>query len=94
MCIRDSTIKRIRKTLFFGACWLLFMHWVDMFYVIQPVLTHNEGGVDATFHLLDVTTFLGIGGVFLAVIAKKLCSNPLIPTGDPRLSESLTFENL
>jgi hypothetical protein len=92
--LMSRTVKRIRKSLFLGACWLLFMHWVDMFYIIQPVLTHNEGGQDASFHFLDITTFIGIGGVFLAVVLKKLCSKPLIPTGDPRLTESLTFENV
>jgi hypothetical protein len=92
--LMSRTVKRIRKSLFLGSCWLLFMHWVDMFYIIQPVLTHNEGGQDASFHFLDITTFIGIGGVFLAVVLKKLCSKPLIPTGDPRLTESLTFENV
>jgi hypothetical protein len=92
--LMPRTIKRARKTLFIGACWMLFIHWVDMYYVIQPVLTHNRGGQDASFHLLDLTTFIGIGGVFVAVFAKRLTKYPLIPLGDPRLGESLTFENM
>jgi hypothetical protein len=88
------TLKRIRKTLFFGACWMLFIHWVDLYYVIQPVMSHNNHSHDASLHILDLTTFIGIGGIFLAVFAKRLLNSPLIPLGDPRLAESLRFENM
>jgi len=92
--LMSRTVKRVRKALLFGACWMLFIHWVDMYYVIQPVLTHNQGGQDAGIHLLDLTTFIGIGGIFIAAFAKKLTSHPLIPLRDPRLGESLSFENV
>ena len=50
-------------------------------------------GHGVAFHLADLTTFVGIGGVFIAVFARKLLSKPVVPVGDPRLTESLAFEN-
>ena len=88
------TVKRIRITLLLGAIWMLIMHWIDLFYIIQPVMTHHHGHEGATFHVLDVTTFLGIGGIVLAVFGWRLAQRPMVPTGDPRLAESLAFENV
>ncbi|MCB9728660.1 MAG: hypothetical protein H6744_16585 [Deltaproteobacteria bacterium] len=87
-------IKRNRKTLAIGALWMLMMHWVDMYWVIQPPLAHHHGGHGASLSVLDLTTFIGIGGIFLAVYAWRMRSKALVPVGDPRLAESLAFENL
>ncbi|MGM0577295.1 MAG: quinol:cytochrome C oxidoreductase [Myxococcota bacterium] len=86
-------IKRKRKTLAAGAIWMLLMHWVDMYWLVQPVMTHHHGEHGASFHLLDITTFLGIGGLVVAVFAWRLRAKALVPVGDPRLAESLAFEN-
>ena len=43
--------------------------------------------------LADVTTFLGIGGLVLAVFTWATCKNALVPTKDPRLLESINHEN-
>jgi hypothetical protein len=45
------------------------------------------------FSILDVTTFLGIGGFTLGVFFYYTQAYPLVPTGDPRLQESITHEN-
>ena len=54
-------------------------------------ICHGHG-----FHLglLDVTTFLGIGGLFVSVFSRLLARHALIPVKDPRLPESLAFENM
>ena len=45
-------------------------------------------------HLLDLTCLIGIGGLFIAGTAYRLRACNLVPTGDPRLDESLAFENM
>jgi hypothetical protein len=87
-------IKRNTKTLAIGALWMLLMHWVDMYWIVQPPLDHHHGGHGASLSLLDLTTFVGIGGIFLAVYAWRMRAKALVPVGDPRLAESLAFENL
>jgi hypothetical protein len=43
---------------------------------------------------VDVAALLAIGGVFLGAFGWLLVTSPLVPAGDPRLSESLAFENV
>ncbi len=81
--------KRRRGVLVTVAIWILFMHWVDLYYVVMPHA--SEGRVP--LGLLDLTTFLGIGGIWVAAFAHRLRDRALVPTKDPRLADSLTFEN-
>jgi len=81
--------KRKAATLVIGAVWLLIMHWVDVFYLVMP----NARPDGMPFRLMDLACFVGIGGLFLAVVFWRLGRTNLIPVNDPRLSEALSFEN-
>jgi hypothetical protein len=52
--------------------------------------------LDGKFHLslIEVSLFLGIGGVFVAVVLRKAAHDSLRPVHDPRLADSLAFENI
>jgi len=92
-------IKRRRATLAAGAVLLLVAHYVDMYWLIQPFLDyHHHAHHGVPMHgphwsLLDLTTFVGIGGVTLAVFVWALARRAVVPVGDPRIGESLAFEN-
>jgi hypothetical protein len=45
------------------------------------------------FNIMSLTAVIGIFGLFFAVFAYQLNRDPLVPVKDPRLSESLAFEN-
>ncbi|MHC5025118.1 MAG: hypothetical protein ACYTGG_14640 [Planctomycetota bacterium] len=45
-------------------------------------------------HLLDLLCLVGLVGVTTALTARRLGTCSLIPAGDPRLPESLAFENV
>ena len=47
----------------------------------------------ARFGVLDVFVYLGIAGLYSAVLTWRLGRASLVPEGDPRLKESLAFEN-
>jgi hypothetical protein len=81
--------KRRSVSLVAGACWLLFMHWIDIFYLVMPT-SRPEGN---PFRLADLLCFVGLGGIFLAVVFWRMGQSNLIPVRDPRLAESLSFEN-
>jgi hypothetical protein len=83
------TIKRHPALLAVGASWLLLMHGVDLYWLVMPSL-HPEG---VALGSLDIATFLAVGGFFVAVVSWLMLGSPLVPVGDPRLSESLSFEN-
>lgn len=87
--LMPRTIKRNRTLLLVGAVWMLAMHLWDVFWLVMPNL-HRE----MTFSLLDLTSLLGVGGVFLATAGWLLGRGSLVPSRDPRLVESLAFENI
>ncbi len=85
---RDA--KRRRRILGATAIWMLFIHYVDLYWLVVPA-------VDPTrfqFHVQDLIVFVGLGGVFLAFLIHVTMGAPLVPTKDPRLAESLSFENV
>jgi len=92
-------VKRNAWTLGIIASWILFMEFVDMYWVIQPVLAHHHamasGDHHMTMHLgpLDALTLVGVLGVFLAAFGWALGRKALIPVKDPRIAESIKFEN-
>ncbi|HVS15166.1 MAG TPA: hypothetical protein VMV46_14655 [Thermoanaerobaculia bacterium] len=83
-------IKRRPPLLLAGAVWMLLMHLLDLYWLVMPNL-HAEG---VRLSLLDLTCLVAVGGLFLAVLGALLRSAALVPIRDPRLVESLSFENL
>lgn len=86
-------VKRNRAALGFWAGYLLVMHWIDLYWYVMPQL-RPEDTHSAPFHVLDVTSFLGIGGIFLAAVAFMGKKRSLVAVKDPRLTEALSFENV
>jgi hypothetical protein len=84
------TIKRKPALLAVGAAWMLAMHLVDIYWLVMPAL-HPEG---VAISLLDVAAFLAVGGFFVGAVTWMMQGSPLVPVGDPRLPESLSFENV
>jgi hypothetical protein len=83
-------MKRSRKALTALACWMLFMHYVDLYYLIIPNNLAAHG-----FHpsIVDLLAFVGVGGFFAAMLGWRLMRAAAVPVQDPRLPESLAFEN-
>ncbi|HBL31629.1 MAG TPA: quinol:cytochrome C oxidoreductase [Acidobacteria bacterium] len=84
------TIKRNATALRLAALWLLAMHLLDLHWLVMPNL-HPAGMAPG---LLDALTLIGCCGVFLAAFGGALKRRALVPLRDPRLPESLTFENV
>ena len=82
--------KRNPKALAALSLWLLAMHLLDLYWLVMPKL-HPVGLVPS---LLDATALIGCCGVFLAAFGGALKRQALVPLRDPRLPESLTFENV
>ncbi|MEW5741789.1 MAG: quinol:cytochrome C oxidoreductase [Myxococcota bacterium] len=89
-------VKRARWPLALGACWMLLMHLLDMYWLILPNYgTHGEGEHHAHLALswLDFAAILGMAGAFLAAFGFLLKKNKVLAINDPRLPESLAHEN-
>lgn len=88
--LMPRAVKRSPGLLVLAAVWQLFMHFLDLHWAVMPVL-HHEG---VRLGLVDVGALCAVGGVFLAAIGWISSRRALVPLRDPRLSESLSFENV
>jgi hypothetical protein len=59
-----------------------------MYWLVMPEL---DGAVH--FGLVEILCFIGIGGICMATMMRLLSKHALRPVHDPRVMESLAFEN-
>ncbi len=88
--LMGRAVKRRNATLAVGGAWLLAMHYVDLYWQVMPTL--HPAGVSPS--LLDFAALLAVGGCFVAAVSWLMRKQALVPIRDPRLSESLAFENV
>jgi hypothetical protein len=88
--LMGRSVKRRGSTLAAGGAWLLVMHYLDLYWQVMPTL-HPEGFRPS---VLDVAALLAIGGCFVAAASWLMRRQALVPLRDPRLAESLAFENV
>lgn len=77
--------KRNPSILKFMAIWILVMHFIELYWVVMPILHHH--GV--TINWMDITSFIGLGGIFLYLFFHRFSKQAMIPVNDPKLMESL-----
>ena len=65
------------------------MCYIDIFWLIQPNFQHHG----PHFGLGDAGALLFIGGLLFFAFQRKMSKQNLIPAGDPRLPECLTYSN-
>jgi hypothetical protein len=86
-------VKRALPLLMVAAAWLVFMHYVDIWWVVMP---HLDGatplGSPATL-TMQVCLAAGMLAIFLGAALLKARGVAMVPKGDPRLAESVRFEN-
>jgi hypothetical protein len=71
------------------SVWVLCMHYLDLYWLIIP--NFSEAG--PTFGVMDLVTFVLFASLFLAIIITLIKKRNIIPVRDPRLEESLNYEN-
>jgi hypothetical protein len=80
-------LKRDPRRLAWMALWLLLVHWVDLYWVIMPVL--HEAGPRPS--LWDLTAFAGVGGIAVAFVLWRMHGVAAVPLRDPYLADSLRY---
>jgi len=79
--------KRDPRRLARVAVWLLFVHWVDVYWLVMPHL--NAGG--PSFGLVDLAAWVGVGGAAAAFLIFRMRAAPSVPVRDPYLDDSLRY---
>ena len=79
-------LKRNFKLLASIAVFIMFMRFVDLFWVVTPEFAQGGG-----FHIsfLDFAAPIGIGGIWLWRFLSELEKRPLIPLHDPNVEGTL-----
>lgn len=80
-------LKRRPKALALVGLWLMFVNFVDLYWLVVPTLSPMA----PTFHWSLVTAFLGVGGVAIAFTIWRLRGYYTIPVKDPFLAVSLRY---
>jgi hypothetical protein len=83
-------VKRRPALLAFWAAWLLAFHWLDLYWLVMP----NVSVDSLPLGPLDLALLAGLGCLYLAGVLHTIGHHALIPIQDPRLAESLAFENV
>ncbi|UCC81149.1 MAG: hypothetical protein JSW64_07270 [Candidatus Zixiibacteriota bacterium] len=78
-------IKRNIPVMTVMGVWILFMHWIDIYWIVMPSYDHH--GVQ--FSWMDITSMMGIGGFFVWRFLRNINAHPLVPINDPRLENSI-----
>ena len=95
-----AIISRIPKRrpgwLAVAAAWMLFMVWYDLFWLITPVFWPENPGFNGLpmFPVLEILLLIGFAGIYVAMFAARMRNVSLVAERDPRLGESLAFENM
>lgn len=82
-------VKRSRPALAFWCFWQLGMVYIDMYWLVLPAID-----VEPSVSASDLLALLGLLSALVAGAAREAGKKNLIPTKDPRLSQSLAFENI
>jgi len=88
--IMSRKMRRNKHVLASMSVWMLLMHWIDLYYIIMPEFS----AAYPAFGLIDVCSFVGIGGLSVSMLIWFALDKPLVPVKDPRLPESLALKNL
>ncbi|TPV96777.1 MAG: quinol:cytochrome C oxidoreductase [Myxococcales bacterium FL481] len=101
-------IKRMPWLLCFAAAFIVFMEFVDVYWLVQPTHAHHaaataeEAGLTAKAHWyaevipfneVDLLALVGFIGLVVFAFGLSLKGRALVPVKDPRLPESVHFEN-
>ncbi len=80
---RKRDPRRLART----AVWLLLVHWLDLYWLVMPVL--SEGGPSPL--PWDLTAFVGVGGIAAAFTLWRMHGIAPVPLRDPYLADSMRY---
>lgn len=86
----NRDVKRRVRWLTFCAVWMLVVHWADIYWLVMPELTVSY----LPLGFAEIGCLAGLGLVFAAGLFWFASGRSLLPLRDPRLGESLEFQNL
>jgi hypothetical protein len=84
LLLLSRDVKRTASVVSKIAVWMIFMRLVDLYWMTKPEFTSR-----AVPTWLDIVVPVALIGLWLGFFAMNLKQRPLLPMGDPNLSEVL-----
>jgi hypothetical protein len=84
LLLLSRDVKRTASVVSKIAVWMIFMRLVDLYWMTRPEFT-----LRAVPTWLDIVVPIALIGLWLGFFAMNLKQRPLLPLGDPNLSEAL-----
>jgi len=84
LLLLSRDVKRTASVVSKIAIWMIFMRLVDLYWMTRPEFTSR-----ALPTWLDIVVPVALIGLWLGFFAMNLKQRPLLPVGDPNLSEVL-----
>lgn len=90
-----KTVRRMPVLMAFWAVYILIMHFIDLFWVVMPEarVGHHAHVGGALGVIACALCAVGILGLVLGLVLRMAASSHVVPVRDPRLRESIAFEN-
>ena len=76
----SAQLKKEKGSLIRVAYWMLFMTYIDLYWLIMPNFNNDSGFY---FHWLNLAVPLAMGGVWLALFFRNLQGQGLLPLYAP-----------
>ena len=86
LLLQRGVTRNPRRLAWVGA-WLLFVHWVDLYWLVMPHL--SKAGPRPW--IFDLTAFVGVGGAAVAFTVLRMRGTVSVPVRDPYLEDSLRY---
>lgn len=96
LALMSRFLKRVKLMLAINALWIIGVHLLDLYWLIIPAYNDpsvHDGPPYLQFSLVDLLSLGGIFALFLGSFLMVLGRRSVLAVGDPRLGESLAFEN-
>jgi hypothetical protein len=87
-------VRRRPGLMCFWGCYVLVMHFVDMYWIVMPTIAPETVGGGVAGVLTSLLCLAGMLGLFIGWVLRTGETAPLIPIRDPRLQESLSFHQI
>ena len=85
-------VRRRPPLVFFWAVYILIVHYVDLYFIIMPEAGLGAGGVMGV--LASLLCVLGMVGLLTGLVLMVAGRTKVMAVRDPRLPQSLAFENI
>ncbi len=87
-------VKRNRLALTLACFYILVVHFLDLYWLMLPTYgAHAEEVPHMEITQGDLLSLIGMLFIYMGCVAFILVRNRVAPVGDPRMNESLAFEN-